>query len=419
MLALYLLCISDPSNLLYSFRPSSYNCYDRYNKRRNEQTTTVLDEGINSKRRTKENSQFVIHSTKAYNPQSFNPFSSRMRNTNVKWFETDLDSFYTFVEEQPLLTAAQEVQYGKALKTYLEVEKIRNKLWEESTGETGMEIPSGRLSDEELALAVGCTVETLQKMAKYAEISKSRLVNSNLKLVLAIVSRYRTSNIPNSELIAEGTRGLARAVLRFDYSKGFRFATYATWYVHQAVSEYVRWRKHPAKMPSRYLLLLRRVKQFTTEYKAEFGKMPSLATMSTELGQSHFDVRKVLSMQQYPSLLNAAIKTKKPEAVSADGRERTLEDVLPSLYQAPNARTDYNDLRHEMEKMLKMNLNDVERDILRLRLGLDDGRVKPVKEVGRKFKISWKQVRSVEKEALSKLLDSTEINEFVDSYHNI
>lgn len=337
----------------------------------------------------------------------------------MKWFETDLDSFYTFVEEQPLLTAAQEVQYGKALKTYLEVEKIRNKLWEESTGETGMEIPSGRLSDEELALAVGCTVETLQKMAKYAEISKSRLVNSNLKLVLAIVSRYRTSNIPNSELIAEGTRGLARAVLRFDYSKGFRFATYATWYVHQAVSEYVRWRKHPAKMPSRYLLLLRRVKQFTTEYKAEFGKMPSLATMSTELGQSHFDVRKVLSMQQYPSLLNAAIKTKKPEAVSADGRERTLEDVLPSLYQAPNARTDYNDLRHEMEKMLKMNLNDVERDILRLRLGLDDGRVKPVKEVGRKFKISWKQVRSVEKEALSKLLDSTEINEFVDSYHNI
>lgn len=116
-----------------------------------------------------------------------------------------------------------------------------------------------------------------------------------------------------------------------------------------------------------------------------------------------------------------------------------MEDLLPSLYKAPLAQADHRDLRRDMESMMLTNLNDVERDVLRLRLGLDDGRIKPVKEVrmglllywphiyrpsfnhqvGRRFKISWKQVRSVEKEALSKLMVSDEITDFVDSYHNV
>eukprot|EP01036_Dinobryon_divergens_P029233 gene29233-38301_t len=271
------------------------------------------------------------------------------------------------------------------------------------------------MSNEELAKIISCSTLTLDKMSKYARVSKSRLVNSNLKLVLAIVSRYRSSSIPNSELIAEGTRGLAKAVLRFDHSKGFRFATYATWYVHQAVNEYVRWRKHPAKMPSRYLLLQRRVKQYSTEFKASTGRQPSLDEIAIALGQTRFDVMKVLAMQLYPQLLGARFKSQD----NRNDRDRTMEDLLPSLYKAPLAQADHRDLRRDMESMMLTNLNDVERDVLRLRLGLDDGRIKPVKEVGRRFKISWKQVRSVEKEALSKLMVSDEITDFVDSYHNV
>merc|ERR1711998_749083 len=120
----------------------------------------------------------------------------------------------------------------------------------------------------------GCSELTLEKMERYGRLSKAKLVNSNLKLVLAVVSRYRTSGIPNAELIAECTRGLSKAALRYDHSKGFRFATYATWYVHQAVSEYVRWRKHPAKMPSRYLLLQRKVKDFQRTFQEREGRLP-------------------------------------------------------------------------------------------------------------------------------------------------
>ena len=354
--------------------------------------------------------EYISRSRISMSMQPFNPFTARQKNTKVKWFEQDLQKFYKFVEDQPLLTAKQEQMYGKALRMWIQVEQKKEILKNES----GL---NASVSNQQLASYIGCSEITILKMEKYAEISKLKLVNSNLKLVLAIVSRYRTSAIPNVELIAEGTRGLSRAVLRYDYSKGFRFATYATWYVHQAIAEYVRWRKHPAKMPSRYLLLLRKVKQFSAQFKTDTNRLPTVQEISIALGQTHFDVIKVLSMQQYPVLLFSPVQSR--ITYKQEGKERTFEDLLPSLYKAPKALTDSKDLRREMEKMMQVNLNDVERDVLRLRLGLDDGRVKPVKEVGKRFKISWKQVRSVEKQALSKLLSSDEIGEFVESYNTV
>jgi RNA polymerase sigma factor (sigma-70 family) len=342
--------------------------------------------------------------------QPFNPFTARHRNTKVKWFETDLENFYSFVETQPLLTAEQELQYGKALKMYIQVEKLRNQMQIKAG-------PSHIITNEDLSIRLNSSVVALERMMNYADMSRTKLLNSNLKLVLAVVSRYRTSVIPNAELIAEGTRGLSRAVLRYDYSKGFRFATYATWYVHQAVAEYVRWRKHPAKMPSRYLILFRRVKQFSAEYKLEMKRLPTVNEIAFALNQPQFDILKVLSMQQYPVLMCSPVVSR--ESYKSDGKDKTFEDSLTSSYKIPSKQTDGKDLRQDMEKMMLSNLNDVERDVLRLRLGLDDGRVKPVKEVGKRFKISWKQVRNVEKEALSKLLGSDEIDTFVDNYHNV
>lgn len=340
---------------------------------------------------------------------AFNPFTTRNRNTHVQWFDAELQSFYDFVEEQPLLTAEQEFQYGKALQMWKQVEQLRTQV------QVKLHVEH-RLSNDELSTAIGCSLTTLEKMEKYADISKTKLVNSNLKLVLAIVSRYRTAQISNSELIAEGTRGLAKAALRYDYTKGFRFATYATWYAHQAVADYVRWRKHPAKMPSRYTVLRRRVRQFTTEHKTSTGLTPSVTQIANALGQSHFDIIKVLTMQTYPALMGTPVAglSSKPE-----GRERTMEDVIPSIFKAPQQQSESRGLRKDMEDMFHTNLNDVERDVLRLRLGLDDGRVKAVKEVGKRYHITWKEVRTVEKKALSKLLVSNEISEFADNYHSV
>eukprot|EP01035_Chromulina_nebulosa_P018587 gene18587-24314_t len=237
-----------------------------------------------------------------------------------------------------------------------------------------------------------------------------------MRLVLSIVSRYRTNTISNSELIAEGVRGLARAVMRYDYSKGFRLSTYATWYVHQAIADYVRIRKHPAKMPSRYLLLYRKVKQYSSDYKVINSRLPTAIEISKALDETVYDISKVLNMQQYPILLHSPWVNQNSN-VKSEGKDRHLEDILPSLYKAPISFSSSVDLRLSMENLFESNLNDVEKDILRLRLGLDDGREKPVKEVGRKFQISWKQVKHFEKNAILKLQSSPEAKEFVTNYH--
>ena len=386
---------------------------------------------------------------------SFNPFTNRNKNTNVKWYENDMGNFYNFVENQPLLTSKQELQYGKAIKMWIKVEKMRENMERQYNNVTNdnsdsmdnlqeydqfndeynddydniygnsnrntilntTQISMRVISNAELAEKIGCSVATIEKMKRYAELSKRRLVNSNLKLVMAVVSRYRQSNIPNSELIAEGTRGLAKAALRYDFSKGFRFATYATWYIHQSISDYVRFRKHPARMPSRYIMLNRKIKSFTSSYLESHSRYPTIPEMSKSLGASEFDIIKSLSMQAYPILLNTPMNFK--ESYKQTGQEKTYEDVLPSIFKSPTDLSNTKDLRRDMESMIQSNLNDVERDVLRLRLGLDDGRVKPVKEIGRIFHISWKQVRSLEKQALSKLLDSNEIGEFCDKMMDV
>ena len=145
-------------------------------------------------------------------------------------------------------------------------------------------------------------------------------------------------------------------------------------------------------------------------------RQPTISEISSGLSQTQYDILKVLSMQTYPTLLYSSVRSGKQKNDNVN-KERTFDEVIPSLYKAPLAHTDSKDLRRDMEQMMQSNLNDVERDVLRLRLGLDDGRVKAVKEVGKRFKISWKQVRSVEKEALSKLLVSDEIRAFQDSYN--
>jgi DNA-directed RNA polymerase sigma subunit (sigma70/sigma32) len=168
-------------------------------------------------------------------------------------------------------------------------------------------------------------------------------------------------------------------------------------------------------MPSRYLVLLRKVNLFSAEYKLNNSRVPTISEIVKQTKSNHYDIAKVLTMQQYPVLLNSPVSTGSQKQQMDGGKERTYEELLPSTFKLPMAQSGSKDIRREMEQMMLVNLNDVERDVLRLRLGLDDGRAKPVKEVGKRFKISWKQVRSLEKEAILKLKKCDEINDFVSS----
>jgi DNA-directed RNA polymerase sigma subunit (sigma70/sigma32) len=120
-------------------------------------------------------------------------------------------------------------------------------------------------------------------------------------------------------------------------------------------------------------------------------------------------------MSNYPAMLHTPFNFR--DSKLSARRETTYEDVLPSLFKLPIDESNGKDLRREMEAMMETNLNSIEKEILKLRLGMEDGVVRPVKEIGKQFKISWKEVRIFEKSAINKLLDSGEISKFVQHYN--
>jgi RNA polymerase primary sigma factor len=335
---------------------------------------------------------------------AFNPFTARNINKKVRWLESDMEAFYEYVNTHPLLTAEQEYGYGKAVSMWRQVEEMKDRLQ--------ARLNVDKVSDEELAKSLNCSIEAIERINDQAEYAKSKFIQSNLKLVMAVVSRYRTSNIPNNELIMEGTKGLARAAERYDYSKGFRFATYATWYIHQAVSDHVRIRKHIARMPSKYVNLQREIKRYVQDYTSKHDRSPTNYEIRAHVGASDRDVKKVLAMTR------ASVSTKdlimQSGSMVRDDAEKTVEDLLTSLQRPPNERSRKRHSRVDFEEILRTNLSEEERDILRLRIGLDDGREKALKEVGSRFKITWSQVRKTEKTAISKLLKSPDVQKFVE-----
>lgn len=373
--------------------PSIIHIYSAKNNRH----VSVQSDADQVQFRTTLQSSKLITSTTLYNSLSFNPFERRA-NTQGYWISNDLGPFYQFVEEQKLLTAHQELNYGKAIYLQKKIDLIRDAIKvdninnyialhnniqnpeaqqsssssnEEEVDETGKQLikvtsdEEGASSvstslpisleaysklltvtDEDVARNLTCSVASIRKTAKYAELSKKKLMNSNLKLVLSVVSRYRSASISNAELIAEGTRGLAKAVLRYDYSKGFRFATYATWYIHEAVSTYARFRKNICKMPSKYEDINRKLKLFTNEYKRDNKRYPSVSELAEALDEKPYDILKVLSMYQYPALSNSPAqrntfsltKASDPTHGSSD---RVYADIMKTTQQSPDA------VRHE------------------------------------------------------------------------
>lgn len=327
----------------------------------------------------------------------FNPFS-RKRNSNVRWNDEGLLDFFEYVEKQPRLTVEEEKKYGKAVKMWNFVLDTRAKLQEE--------IFPSQLTIEELAVAVGCSLETLRKVEKYAYIAEKRLVDSNLKLVMGVVSRYRQPEITNAELITVGITGLEKAAKKYDYARGFRFATYATWYVHQAVSDHVRISKHPQRIPTKYLVLSRRLKEFYAQYNLNNQCAPTVNLVAKELGATEEDIRRVLSIYSPPISTNIKVGT---GLEFKDKRGHSLEEMLVDTTEIDEAESQLHVLqetqktREYLESLMSLCLTEPERDYIRVKFGLENGNEMLVKEVGEKFKVSWKKLQQMEVVAIAKL----------------
>jgi RNA polymerase primary sigma factor len=267
------------------------------------------------------------------------------------------------------------VQKGKEAKELLESSSFEEKL--------KGELPSP-----------GASRETLEALVREGRAARDRLTISNLRLVVSIAKRYMNRGLSFLDLIQEGNMGLMKAVEKFDFSRGYKFSTYATWWIRQAITRAIADQSRTIRVPVHMIETVRELNRVKREYIQAHGSAPTLEDLSLLTGMSIDKIKKVESVSQYTASLERPI---------GEEDEDTLGDFIedPSS-PSPTKETFRMFLREQLSRALDQ-LDEREREILKLRYGLEDGHPRTLKDVSLKFNITRERVRQIEIKAIEKL----------------
>jgi RNA polymerase primary sigma factor len=243
-------------------------------------------------------------------------------------------------------------------------------------------------------LPLDASREKLADHVKKGRAARDRLTVSNLRLVVSIAKRYMNRGLSFLDLIQEGNMGLMKAVEKFDFTRGYKFSTYATWWIRQAITRAIADQSRTIRVPVHMIETVRELNRVKREYIQAQGSAPTLEDLSELTGMSIDKIKKVESVSQYTASLERPI---------GDEDEDTLGDFIedPSS-PSPTKETFRMFLREQLSRALEQ-LDEREREILKLRYGLDDGHPRTLKDVSLKFNITRERVRQIEIKAIEKL----------------
>ncbi|MBC6481043.1 MAG: RNA polymerase sigma factor RpoD [Hormoscilla sp. GM7CHS1pb] len=283
-----------------------------------------------------------------------------------------------------LLRADEEIELARKIADLLELERIRE----------GLEMQLDRCPrDGEWAEAVSMALPAFRHRLHVGRRAKEKMVQSNLRLVVSIAKKYMNRGLSFQDLIQEGSLGLIRAAEKFDHEKGYKFSTYATWWIRQAITRAIADQSRTIRLPVHLYETISRIKKTTKLLSQELSRKPTEEEIAERMEMTIEKLRFIAKSAQLP------ISLETPIGKEEDSR---LGDFIESDGETPEDQVSKSLLREDLEGVLD-TLSPRERDVLRLRYGLDDGRMKTLEEIGQIFNVTRERIRQIEAKALRKL----------------
>lgn len=310
-----------------------------------------------------------------------------IKGDNQEKFVSTVDMVRLYLREIgriPLLTREQEIFYAQQVQEMMILLEAKEKLEHELKYKPTIEI---------WALKMQLSQETLLQQLNQGHLAKQKMIQANLKLVVSIAKKYQKRNVELLDLIQEGTLGLERGVEKFNPTLGYKFSTYAYWWIRQAITRAIAQQARSIRLPIHMTEKLNKIKRIQRELSQELGHTPNVAEIAQALSLDPQQIRECLQFAYKPISLDIRIGSEK---------DTKLRDMLEDEAPLPEFYADREFLRNDINELL-LKLTPQQREALSLRFGLVDGKELTLTQVGQHMGVSRERVRQLELQAISAL----------------
>jgi len=298
-----------------------------------------------------------------------------------------VDMVRTYLQEigkVPLLSHEQEIVFGKQVQQMMSLYEVKENLEKDLEREVTL---------EEWAQKADKTPNEVKKIIHQGKRAKQKMIEANLRLVVAIAKKYQKRNMEFLDLIQEGSLGLERGVEKFDPTKGFKFSTYAYWWIRQAITRAIAQQARTIRLPIHITEKLNKIKKTQRELSQKLGRSPSPNEIAEALQLEPAQIREYFSIARQPISLDVKV---------GDNQDTELSELLEDEGVSPDNYITQELMRQDLQKLLG-ELTPQQQQVVRLRFGLEDGKELSLAKIGQRMNISRERVRQLEQQALAHL----------------